>query len=371
MNKKLIAIFTVILIFLCCLSAVSADNDSDVVSTDTVEQTTIETEPTPTETEPTEIDLSQYITVISIINGAVQFSDGYTGYSLDSSKQPATSEDGFESSGTGSAGSLSNYLKLAVVEAYKANRESDLDSIIASFVDGSYQSSSDPVIQAVLSSDETIGDNAVVKIDNTTEATFDFEVLTPVDGDTSSYFAYSVSFATVEPEPEPLSSAPVEDDNQTLTAQDDTTDDNQTLTAQDNATDDNQTLAATDNTTDDGNSVLTAQDNQSDDGKTKASDDNEPSSQQADNASDDGTQQGTTVVNQTNNTVVNKTDTTVVNQKNTTIITHHNVRTVDDTHKQPPAQDNVMRTVGNPIFILIVVFVIGSAIVVALRRRGN
>ena len=77
------------------------------------------------------------------------------------------------------------------------------------------------------------------------------------------------------------------------------------------------------------------------------------------------------MVNQTNNTVVNKTDTTVVNQKNTTIITHHNVRTVDDTHKQPPAQDNVMRTVGNPIFILIVVFVIGSAIVVALRRRGN
>lgn len=339
MNKKLIAIFAVMLIFLCCVSVVSADDENGTGDTRPTGQTQVNSEPAPTETEPTEIDLSQYITVLSIANGVAQFSDGFTGYSLDSSKQEATSHDGFESSGTGSAGSLSNYLKLAVVEAYKANRQGDLNSIIASFVDGSYKSSSDPVIQAVLSSDETIGDSAVVKIDNTTEATFDFEILTPVNGDTSSYFAYNVNMKTVEAGP--LSSAPGDDENQTLSAQD-------------NQTDKNQTLAAPD----------TNDKNNTDDGKLKNSDKNTEK-----NDAKNSTQQDTSAVNQTNKTVENKTNTTIVNQKNTTIINQHNVRTVDNTQKEPTPQEHIMRAVGKPIFVLIAVFVLGSAAVIALRRR--
>ena len=338
MNKKLIAIFAVMLIFLCCVSVASADVENGTGDTDSAGQKQVNSEPAPTETEPTEIDLSQYITVLSIANGVAQFSDGFTGYSLDSSKQEATSHDGFESSGTGSAGSLSNYLKLAVVEAYRTNRQGDLNSIIASFVDGSYKSSSDPVIQAVLSSDETISDNAVVKIDNTTEATFNFEILTPVNGDTSSYFAYSVNMKTVEAGP--LSSAPGDDENQTLSAQDNQTDKNQTLAAPD--TDKNNT----------------------DDGKLKNSDKNTEK-----NDAKNGTQQDTSAVNQTNKTVENRTNTTIVNQKNTTIINQHNVRTVDNTQKEPTPQEHIMRAVGKPIFVLIAVFVLGSAVVIALRRR--
>ena len=51
---------------------------------------------------------------------------------------------------------------------------------------------------AVAASHEKIGNQAVIKINNYTEAIFDFEVLKSVSGNESDYFAYKVSFRTIE-----------------------------------------------------------------------------------------------------------------------------------------------------------------------------
>ena len=358
MNKKLIAIFSVILIFLCCLSVVSADNESDTDDTATIEETTVETEPAEDggTDDKTEIDLSNYITALSLGSGAIQFSDGFTGYKMDPSKEDVSDDDGFTAEGTASAGGNENYFKLAVIEAYKAGRENDLDSIISSFADGSYQSSSDPVIQAVLASDETIGDNAVVKIDDTTEATFDFEVLTPVDGETSSYFAYSVSLATVENDK--LSASPDDAENDTLTAPAD--DENDTLTEPDDAENDTLTAPAEDE-----NDTLSEPDENKD---TSGDDANAtPATPQEEKQTGDSQ----TAVNQTDKTVVNKENTTIINEKNTTVINKNNVQPAKQPPKEPPVHQRILKAAGNPITILIIVIVLGGAAAIVLRRRKD
>ena len=344
MNKKIIVTLIVLLFCVGCLGIVSADNSTNETS-DNNES----------------IDLSNYIVPISITGEGIEFSDGFTGFCLDSTKESITAEDGFTSEKTGSD-EIQNYVKLAIIEAYKQGCEDDLDKIIASFADGSYKNSDDKVITAVLESQEKIDDEAVVDLEDSIEGTFEFELLKPADGNKSDCLAYKVSLKEVENDDKLAAVA----DNNTTEELDKNNDTEDALT---NSSDDNPDKEkATDSTND-----------TSDDEKAAASKDNATEKdKQTEDAKDNETDENKTpekIVNETNKTIVNKTNTLIVNENNTTIVNNTNIKHINnvtnDTPQNETIQDKLIKTVGNPIFILIVVIAIGAIAAVAMRGKDK
>lgn len=335
MNKKIIVTLIVLLFCAGCLSFVSADNSTNETSQDNES-----------------IDLSNYIVPISISGNVIEFNDGFTGFCLDSAKESITTEDGFTSQST--SGELQNYVKLAIIEAYKQDCEDDLGEIIASFADGSYKNSNNKVITEVLKSQENIGDNAVVELEDSIEGTFEFELLKPATGDKSDCLAYKVSLKEM-PEEDVLGAAA--DDNATDEASANSTDDEKTA--------DNQTDEKTVDESD-------ASANSTDEEKTADTTGNQSDEKANDTAEKNIKQE--TIVNETNKTIINKTNTVTINENNTTTINKNNNKIINQTANETPQnatiQDNIMRTVGNPIFILVVVFAILAAAGVYMRKKG-
>lgn len=314
MDKKIVATLVVLLFCAGCLGIVSAENNTNETAQSNVGS-----------------DMSGHIQPISITDKGIEFSDGFTGFCLDSTKDPITTADGFARQNTNSD-EIQNYVKLAIIEAYKQGCENNLAQIIASFVDGSYKNSNDKVIASVLKSQATAGDNATVELEDSIEGTFEFELLKDVNGKKSDCLAYKVSLKEVQ-----------NNDKLTAPAENNATADN-------NGTDDNgNTTNSTDNKTND------RQDGKKTENKT------------ADNKQE-------TIVDETNKTIVNKTNTVIVNEKNTTIINQNNTKVINKTNDTPQnatIPNKILRTVGNPIFLLIVVIVIAAVVVVVMRRKGQ
>jgi len=206
MNKKIVTFILVILICFCFLSIVVADNAThkDKHTTDqnnTIDKDknddknqTIDKNDTADKNKTDDKSKKNYILAKGKGND-IRFSDGFRGFILDYSKPSASSGDEFKHASTSKA-SNSNKLKLAVIECYKLNSSGQIGKIMADFVKTG--SSSTKVGQAVAASSEVVNDHEVVKINNHTEAVFDFEVLKSVSGNESDYFAYKVSFKTIK-----------------------------------------------------------------------------------------------------------------------------------------------------------------------------
>lgn len=259
-----------------------------------------------------------YIMPVSISENGIEFSDGFIGFSLDGSK--LTANDGFIPEPTGND-ELQNYIKLAIIECFKQSREDDLGKVVASFCDGSYKNSNDEVITAVLDSSDKIKDSAFVELDDGSEATFDFELLKSSE-DKSDCLAYHVSVKAA-PQKATLGAAD--------SASEDVSDND---SAQETGPDDD---------------AKESEPAQSDDKDTKEK--SEPVAAGGTEADDNDTE-----INETNKTIINKTNTVIVNEKNTTIITKNNV-------KNDTPQDTILKTAGNPLFILAVVAIILIAVV--------
>lgn len=289
MMKKIIPLLILLIISVSCLSLVSADNDTN----DTSEIEQIE-------------DLANYIIPSSILGDKIEFSDGFAGFCLDSAKK-VDSADRFTSQGT--TGN-ENKVKLAIIECYKEHKENEIGSVISKVL---AKDTSDPIAAKVLSSNEQIADHAVVKIDNTTEGTFEFELLKSSSDDRPDCIGYKVS-------------------QQTVISED---------TAAENDT--NDTVETTNETVN----------NQTD--NTNKTTNNETNKNQTDNTNNE--------TNKTDTVIITKTNTTVIKQNTTKIITK------DDTPQNATIQEIIMKGVGNPIFILIVVFAVIAIIGVAMRRR--
>lgn len=301
MNKKIISTLIVLLFCACCLSMVSAENGTNESGAGH--------------------DMSGYIKPVSITNKGIEFSDGFVGFCLDSTKDSITADDGFASQKTGND-KIQNYVKLAIIEAYKQGCENNLAQIIASFADGSYKNSSDKVIAAVLASQETIGDNVTVELDDSVKGSFEFELLKDANGKKSDCLAYKVSLKEM-PKNDTSGAAPAS-----------------------NTTDDN-------NRTDDGNTT-----NPTGDKKDIEKTENVKNQ---------------TVINEANNTIINNTtNNVVINENNTTVINQNNTKIINKTDDNPQnatLPQNILRTVGNPIFLLVVVIVIAAVVAVAIRRK--
>ena len=339
MYRRIITVIIVIALLSCAAGTVSADNN-----------TTNETEQS--------IDLSHYITADSINGNAVQFSDGYSGFRIDSGKNEVTSDDGFTSYPATKI-DIGNYLKLTVIECYKQNKEKSISQIIEKFVDGSYKSSSDNIIQNVLKSDANVNDHEVVEINNNTEATFDFELLKPVNGATSQYFAYTVSFKTIPKEDKLTAGSDTNESSNTDTSN---------VTKKEDTSKETKT-EKTDNTSKTGTDNKTEKTVNNKETVKKADDNKETVKNETSKKNNDDND---TEVHETNKTIINKTNTVVVNQKNTTIINQHNVKTINNTTNETPQNDtltSLMRNAGNPIMILIIVIIIVAVVGVAYYKK--
>lgn len=291
MNYKIIAICLILLFSVCCLNSVFGENNA-------------------TET----LQIEDYIMPISVFDDKIEFNDGFTGFCIDSGKNIPTTEDNFTCEPT-SDDELENHVKLTIIECYKQNHEKDIGHLIESLVNGE---SDDEIIKEVLNSDEKIGDKKVVDINNTAEATFEFELLKSVAGEKSDCLGYTFSLKTVDEE-EILGSG----------------------------ADDSEDIKSADNTKD-----MKTQDSEN---KTNhESDDNK------------------TLVNETNRTIINKTNTVIVNENNTTVINQNNIKTINHTTKETPQNDtvqNLLKQAGNPIFILILVIIIIAVATVVMHRK--
>ena len=210
MNKKIVVLILVILISFCFLSIVVADNvthdDPDIndydktidEDDDDFNEDTNDKKKTTDKNKTYDKSKKNYILAKGKGNN-IRFSDGFRGFILDYSKSPASSGDKFKHVSTSKA-SNSNTLKLAIIECYKQDSTSQIGKIMSDFVKTG--SSSTNVGKAVAASHEKVSDHEVVKINNNTEAVFDFEVLKSVSGNESDYFAYKVSFRAIDEDSE-------------------------------------------------------------------------------------------------------------------------------------------------------------------------
>lgn len=341
----------IVLIFsLCCISIAFAQNDTaeDIESDDS----NIETE-----------DLSNYILPISINNGKIEFNDGFTGFALDSSKDKISEEDTF-SLGEFSYSQSENYVKSAIIESYKQGRENDIANIVSKILDGDLDTG-DGVIKEVLSSEVSIGNSEVVSIDNTTEATFTFELLKSTNEEKSDCLAYKVSLKTVEA-PDVLNAGDdVQDNSNDDNATPEDNDKQSADTGEDKTANDDKDKKSQDSQKNTENN-----DNKKSEDSQKTTEDNDNKKSAATNASDNQknneSKANDTTVNETNTTIV-KTTTTVI-ENNTTIV-HNNVKEVNNT--TAPENDTLTNLLkaGNPILILIIVIAVAVIAVVIMKRK--
>lgn len=310
-------------------------------------------------------DHVDYITPVSITNEGIKFSDGFTGFCIDPSNGNIEKSDNF-TLGVPGGSEVENDIKLAIIECYKQGKEDAMADILAQIND---KGSNSDVLSEVFKSNEKVGDTAVVDIDNTTEATFEFEFLKSSDDAKSDCVAYKVSMKTVKKE-EPLTSA----------GEDNTTDDNQSDEKEDKLTSNNASNAqkSDDNKEPKKTGNIGADNKKADTKKTT----NENGKKTTDEKNTTNTtnksvkkaaksKNNDTVTNETNKTITNKTNTVIINENNTTIINKNNVKTINNTTSDEP-QDNPVQgllNAGNPILILIIVVVVIAVVVVVMRRK--
>lgn len=282
-------------------------------------------------TETPEIDDAvNYILANSIDNNAIVFSDGFTGFGIDSSKDDVKTGDEFLQVSF-KDNNLENTIKLAIIECYKQGKENDVAKVISQIADKSY-SSNDDVISAVLKSSEKIGSQKTVEISDDSEATFNFERLESADENTSDCIAYTVSVKEI-PHEDRLAAAA---DDGNVSESEDTTNSTDESPADENDTADKDKTAENANKT----------------------------------SGDDKNKTDRTVVNETNTTIITKTNTTIINETNTTIINRHNINNTTEAPQNNTTADTLLKTVGNPISILIIALAVILIAVFAIRRKG-
>ena len=319
MHKKIMTLLIVLIFSLSCLVVVAANNNT---SDNAAYSEEIE-------------DLMDYIIPISFTDKGIEFSDGFTGFCLDSTKSGVNVDDKFTSTHTQNE-EVENNVKWAIIEWYKSGKKDNIENAVSQAITGNKKYDA---ANTLFESGDIGDDKIVVKIDNTTEATFEFELLKSSKDGISDCLAYKVSMKTV-PNDDVLSSSENDIANTSKVENDTIIDKTGNIT-------DEKTGEAS------GGELINETDKKTDANDNKKSDDE-------------------TVVNETNKTILNKTNVVIVNETNTTIIHKNNTKVINKTNETPQnatVQDTIMKTVGNPIFLLVIVIVIIAVVAVVMRRK--
>ena len=235
MKKRLITIFTIFLLITSGVNFVSAENitENEVADTNTAQQEKIVSQRNVEEEKESKTDEKEKSrigeTVKSKENGHfnITFEDGYNGYCINYGDHEAKVNDEFEVKDTTAAinnkngESIGHYLKTFFVEFHDIAVKNKIDTqkIIWAFSDNFDFNKA--LVQQIkdASVNLTIPDHgAIKKINETTEAIFNFEVLKTGQNDHQNFFGYKITYRDI----------PVEVENNTTQKQENKTENNTT-----------------------------------------------------------------------------------------------------------------------------------------------
>ena len=140
----------------------------------------------------------------------ISFNDSYNGYCIDKGWNGASSGDTFTVENTSNARNnnngeeIGNYLKILFVDYHDlvtTDKKSTQNIIWGFSNDYHYSPECDSIIKAIKDSSDngrTISDHGeTIDINNTTKATFDFEVLNSGSYGYQSFFGYKITYKTI------------------------------------------------------------------------------------------------------------------------------------------------------------------------------
>ena len=263
LRRKILTILTILLIATSGLNFVSAQNElDDILIRESEEEisesrqirqqeTSEDDQNMQNQRNSSENRIGEEVKALESGYRNVSFDDGYNGYCVNHNLQSTSRGEKFTVENTTNiissryGESVGNYLKILFVDHYNytMNPTTDLSQVIWTFTDYDYKNSNNAIIKAILESatnGRIIPDHgAVAKINNTTEAIFDFELLNSQYGRTQNFFGYKINYRTIEiPEDGPLGSTP---DNNTEIENNTTPENNTEQIPQNNTTIENNT----------------------------------------------------------------------------------------------------------------------------------
>ena len=188
MKKPLFTILLVIFAITSCLNFVSAENETDILRNSESEEEVLATK-----------DGHLNIT----------FDNGYNGYCIEYGEHEAkigqeySVKDTTYATNKNSGESVGNYLKTYFVDYYDDAMRNDIvtQHTIWHFTDDFNGWRIDPLLIENIKSaaaTKTIPDSGAVRqINNTTEAVFDFQVLSSAESDNQNFFAYKITYRDI------------------------------------------------------------------------------------------------------------------------------------------------------------------------------
>ena len=141
MDKKIMTLLIILIFAVGCVSFVWADkNTTDNLTVENIEE------------NMTDNNLSEYIIPVHITDNGIEFSDGFIGFCIDSSKDVITVNDKFTSQNTRND-EIENNVKLAIIECYKAGKENDIQNVVSQILNGNKNYD---IVDSVLNSGESV-----------------------------------------------------------------------------------------------------------------------------------------------------------------------------------------------------------------------
>ena len=195
MKKVLITIFIIFLAAISTLNFASAQNESEIL----IESSEIETK--------SKVDSE--VKAREEGNFNISFDDGYNGYCINYGKNHALVGDSFTVTDTSHAtnnktgDSIGNYLKVFFVDFYEDAMRNEIvtQHTIWHFSDdfNGWRLDYDLIdnIQATALTKNIPDHGATLKINDTTEAVFDFEVLKSGNSNNQHFFAYKITYRDI------------------------------------------------------------------------------------------------------------------------------------------------------------------------------
>lgn len=194
MKNKLIALLIIFITVSSGASFVSAQNETEIITTNSTE-------------EEERIGESVKSNEDGYLN--ISFDDGYNGYCINKGWNGACKGDTFTVQNTSSAKNnndgeeIGNYLKILFVDKYDlvAKNSKATQNILWSFSDNYNRPEYGDIVEEVrniAASGRLIPDHgATLKINNTTEAVFDFEVLNSGSYGYQNFFGYKITYKDI------------------------------------------------------------------------------------------------------------------------------------------------------------------------------
>lgn len=207
MKKRILTALTIFLVISAGLNFVTAQNVTN-------ETNTAETEPImetrSVEESETKNRIGENVTSLHSGYYNVAFDDGYNGFCVNHRLHSTSGGENFTVKETSTitsniyeGESVGNYLKILFTEFHNhtMNPDTNIAQAVWDFTDDEYKTNNDPIVQKIIEMHNNgliVNDHGEVRrINNTTEALFDFEALDSHNDNTQNFFGYKITYRDI------------------------------------------------------------------------------------------------------------------------------------------------------------------------------